>query len=47
MVKSTVDSTVGSTVNPTPVDDVLNASASSAVILSTTKAYASMSLNQP
>ncbi len=34
MVKSTVDSTV----NPTAVDDLVNTSASSVVILNTTKA---------
>lgn len=39
MVKSTVDSTV----NPTTDDDVLNAFASSAVILNSTKALVSMS----
>ena len=43
MVKSTVDSTVDSTVNPTTVDDVVNAFASSTVILNTTQAYVSMS----
>ena len=39
MVKSTVDSTV----NPTAVDDAVNAFASSAVILNTTKAYVLLS----
>ena len=41
-----VKSTVGSTVNPTAVDDVaeyVNAFTSSTVILNTTKAYVSMS----
>lgn len=42
MVKSTVDSNVGSTVNPTAVDDVVNAFTSSTVILNATKAYVSM-----
>ena len=43
MVKSTVNSTVDSTVIQTPVDYVVNAFASSTVILNTTKAYVSMS----
>ena len=38
-----VKSTVGSTVNPTAVGDVVNAFTSSTVILNSTKAYVSMS----